>query len=101
MGAISCFLKFIFIYTLIFLHVSGMAFGAFPSNNIDYKLKRLPIKMALRQSPASPPPPQIATRRGPGKEARPCKGPRAGQFAACGKDLGLLSLARLNQIFED
>jgi hypothetical protein len=40
--------------------------SAIPSNAIDYKFKRLPIKMALRQPPSPPPPPQLATKRGPG-----------------------------------
>ncbi|KAL9344528.1 hypothetical protein Peur_024863 [Populus x canadensis] len=67
MGAISWFLKFMFINALIFSHVSGVAsFSAIPSNAIDYKFKRLPIKMALRQPPSPPPPPQLATKRGPG-----------------------------------
>ncbi|KAJ6974766.1 hypothetical protein NC653_030794 [Populus alba x Populus x berolinensis] len=66
MGAISCLLKFIFIYALVYSHVLGMAFGAIPSNNgTGYKLKRLQINMALRR-PSAPPPPQPAPRRGPG-----------------------------------
>jgi hypothetical protein len=66
MGAISCLLKFIFIYALVYSHVLGMAFGAIPSNNgTGYKLKRLHINMALRR-PLPPPPPQPALRRGPG-----------------------------------
>jgi hypothetical protein len=66
MGAISCLLKFIVIYTLVYSHVLGMAFGAIPSNNgTGYKLKRLHINMALRR-PSAPPPPRPAPRRGPG-----------------------------------
>jgi hypothetical protein len=55
-----------FLFTLVYSHVLGMAFGAIPSNNgTGYKLKRLHINMALRR-PLPPPPPQPALRRGPG-----------------------------------
>ncbi|KAL9341765.1 hypothetical protein Peur_065090 [Populus x canadensis] len=76
MGAISCLLKFIVIYTLVYSHVLGMAFGAIPSNNgTGYKLKRLHINMALRR-PSAPPPPRPAPRRGPvfASTAKTCYG---------------------------
>jgi len=54
-----------FLFTLVYSHVLGMAFGAIPSNNgTGYKLKRLHINMALRR-PSAPPPSQPAPRRGP------------------------------------
>ncbi|KAJ6858205.1 hypothetical protein NC652_040690 [Populus alba x Populus x berolinensis] len=69
MGAISWFLKFVFINALILSHVSGLAsFSSIPSNIINYKFKRLPIKIhrSLRELPFSPPTPMVAPKRGPG-----------------------------------
>ncbi|KAB5512033.1 hypothetical protein DKX38_029061 [Salix brachista] len=61
MGAISWFLNFLIITALIFSHVSVVAsFSAIPSNTIDHKFKRFPIKRKLRQPPSPPPPPHPA-----------------------------------------
>ncbi|KAJ6744344.1 hypothetical protein OIU79_030629 [Salix purpurea] len=61
MGAISWFLNFLIITALIFSHVSVVAsFSAIPSNTIDHKFKRLPVKRKLRQPPSTPPPPRAS-----------------------------------------
>ncbi|KAJ6697406.1 hypothetical protein OIU85_003748 [Salix viminalis] len=71
MGAISWFLNFLIITALIFSHVSVVAsFSAIPSNTIDHKFKRLPLKRKLRQLPSGPPSPRVASPVGwsvPGK----------------------------------
>uniref|UniRef100_A0A6N2KR47 Uncharacterized protein n=1 Tax=Salix viminalis TaxID=40686 RepID=A0A6N2KR47_SALVM len=65
MGAISWFLNFLIITALIFSHVSVVAsFSAIPSNTIDHKFRRLPVKRKLRQQPSAPPPPQNAPQPG-------------------------------------
>ncbi|KAB5512034.1 hypothetical protein DKX38_029062 [Salix brachista] len=64
MGAISWFLNFLIITALIFSHVSVVAsFGAIPSNTIDHKFKRLPVKRKLGKLPSPPPPPYPAPPR--------------------------------------